>query len=140
MHFGSLGTHSRVRAFVTSFAALALLACNKQEATVTPAEPKPVTIPLFSAPEDGVITASMASRYAKARAEMVEVNTRLLDSLGVSTPERKAVFSGALEMACEKVARRHGLRGLAEYQWIQNQAATSPQNRETLAQAGIVIP
>jgi hypothetical protein len=140
MKFGSFVSHSQVSVFAICIAALSLIACNKQEATVTPAESKPVTIPLFSAPEDGIITVSMASRYAKARAEMVEVNTRLLDSLGVSAPERKTIFSDALEMAGEKVARRHGLRGLAEYQWIQNQAAALPQNRETLAQAGIVIP
>jgi hypothetical protein len=138
MKFGPID--SRWSVLALGALAISLLACHKEEATVTPAVPKPVTIPLFSPPEDGLITSRMATGYAKARAEMVEVNAHLLDSLGASSEERKGVFADALEMACEKVARRHGLRGSAEYQWIQDHATALPQNREALAQVGILIP
>jgi hypothetical protein len=126
--------------------ALALLpaftACKKEDATVVPAKaPEVAPLPeVFVPPAEGLISPQVARAYAQARAEMVQVNARLLDSLGASGVERKAVYARALELASEAIARRNGLRGAAEYRWVQDQAAMSPQNRETLAQAGILIP
>ncbi len=129
---------ARLSLFALALFAIVLFACHKQEAKAPPAKPKMAET--FMPPDNGLVTPRMAAAYARARAEMVEVNAHLLDSLGSSTPERKAVFSRALELACDKVSRNQGLRGAAEYQWIQEHATTPPQNRETLAQVGIIIP
>lgn len=121
---------------------LLVVACKKEDATVVPAK-TPAAAPepeVFSPPSDGLISAQVARAYAAARAEMVQVNAHLLDSIGVSDSERKAVYARALELACEAIARRNGLRGADEYRWVQDHAAHSPQNREVLAQAGILIP
>jgi|GEM_PF-6745910 len=117
------------------------MGCKEKKTTViNPNKPAAVKPAVFSPPLDGIITPRMAAAYALARAEMVEVNTRLLDSLGMASPERKAVFAQALDMACEKIARRHNLRGAPEYRWIQENATALPQNREALAQVGIYLP
>lgn len=116
-------------------------ACQKKEATVvTPPRPHSTVPKPFMPPEDGIVTPSAAQAYASARSEMVQVNAHLLDSLGMASSDRKAVFTQALDLACEKVARRHGLHGAAEYRWIQEHAAALPQNREALGNAGVIIP
>jgi hypothetical protein len=125
----------------SGFCVLLLLAgCQKKETAVVVLKPQHHEPIPFTPPSDGLITSDAARNYALAWSQMVQVNAHLLDSLGAATPERKAVFARALELACENVARRHGLRGVAEYRWIQENGATLPQNRETLAQFGIAIP
>jgi hypothetical protein len=119
---------------------LLLAACQKKETAQVVMKPQHHDPIPFTPPSDGLITSDAARNYALAWSQMVQVNAHLLDSLGAATPERKAVFARALELACENVARRHGLRGVAEYRWIQENAAAQPQNRETLAQVGIAIP
>lgn len=118
-----------------SLAGLLLLACAKEE----PPPPVPQTVDTaaetaapFAPPEDGLLAEEQARRFVTAHRAMTEVNAVYLDSLAVAPPETRRSINQAMDIAREKVARRYGLNGYAEYRWILEVAPRREENRAVL--------
>jgi hypothetical protein len=115
--------------------ALLLGACGKEE------PPPPVSQPVesiqeaptpFVPPENGLLTEEQAHRFVTAHRAMTEVNAIYLDSLVGAPPETQRSINQALDIAREKVTRRYGLNGYAEYRWILEVAPRREENRAVL--------
>jgi hypothetical protein len=116
-------------------AALLLGACGKDE------PPPPVHQPVesiaevstpFVPPEDGLLSEEQARNFVSAHRAMAAVNAVYLDSLIGATPETQRSINQAMDIAREKVARRYGLNGYAEYRWILEVAPSREENRAVL--------
>lgn len=117
---------------VPALAVAALFAaCSKEEAaeakpvveTAAPAVPQP-----FSPPENGLLTEGQVRRFLEAHKAMAKVNDLYLDSLTAAPPERQRSVYQALDIARDKVTRRFGLNGYAEYRWVLEDAPRHPAN------------
>ena len=112
-----------------------LSACGKEE------PPPPVSQPIeavaevpkpFVPPEDGLLTEEQAGKFVTAHRAMAEVNAVYLDSLVGASAETQRSINQALDIAREKVTRRYGLNGYAEYRWILEVAPRREENRAVL--------
>lgn len=111
----------------------AFTACSKEEApspeqaaiieTAPQALPEP-----FSPPENGLLTEGQVRRFLDAHRAMQQVNDLYLDSLEGATPERQRSVNQALDIARDKVTRKFGLNGYAEYRWILEDAPRRLEN------------
>jgi hypothetical protein len=110
-------------------------ACDKEEPP--PPLPQPMeTVAEASAPfvpsEDGLLSEEQARNFVTAHRAMAEVNAVYLDSLVGAPPETQRSINQAMDIAREKVARRYGLNGYAEYRWILEVAPRREENRAVL--------
>lgn len=88
-----------------------------------PVEPAP-----FSPPGNGLLTEAQVKRFLEAHKAMVKVNDHYLDSLSAAGASQQRSVYQALDIARDKVTRRFGLNGYAEYRWILEDAAKHPAN------------
>jgi hypothetical protein len=114
-------------------ATLAFLpSCSKKEEAASAAQPVvesiPVEPPPFSPPENGLLTEGQVKRFLEAHKAMVKVNDIYLDSLSAAGPDKQRSVYQALDIARDKVSRRFGLNGFAEYRWILEDAPRHPAN------------
>lgn len=123
-------------------AASAFLACSKDEpppppdvqpaAQAAPVEPEP-----FTPPNTGLLTEDQVNRFLRAHQAMAAVNNLYLDSLAGAPPDRQRSVYQALDIARDKVTRRFGLNGYAEYRWILEDAPRHPANVRILQQMNV---
>lgn len=117
--------------------ATSLAACSpKEEApapqtrmaeTAAPAVQQP-----FSPPADGLLTEDQVRRFLLSHRAMAEVNDLYLDSLAGASPAKQRALYQALDIARDKVTRKFGLDGYAEYRWILEDAPRRPENVRVL--------
>lgn len=113
---------------------LLTVGCSKEEPppppveqAATPLEPTP-----FTPPEDGLLTEGQVRRFLLAHQALSQVNNHYLDSLSGATPEQRRSVNQALDIARDKVTRKFGLNGYAEYRWILEEAPRRPENVQVL--------
>lgn len=110
----------------------ALAACTKDEPAPPPRSAPVENVALepqiFTPPDNGLLTDDQIGRFILAHAAMVEVNDLYLDSLVGTPPEKQRGIYQALDIARDKVTRKFGLNGYAEYRWILEDAPRHPAN------------
>lgn len=109
-----------------------VVACEKDEPE-PPVQDHPVEAVVlepqaFLPPDNGLLTDDQVRRFLLAHEAMVEVNGIYLDKLiGASAEKQRAVYQ-ALDIARDKVTRKFGLNGYAEYRWILEDAPRRAEN------------
>lgn len=123
-----------LRTFLVSAIPLAILfvACTKDKPP-PPVQDQPVeAVPLepqaFLPPDNGLLADDQVRRFILAHEAMVEINGIYLDKLiGAPADKQRAVYQ-ALDIARDKVTRKFGLNGYAEYRWILEDAPRRAEN------------
>lgn len=117
------------------------MACSKEEPPPPPPEPpaeQAVVEPApFSPPENGLLTEEQIRRFLRAHEAMAQVNDLYLDSLTGSSPDSRRSLVQALDIARDKVTRKFGLNGYAEYRWILEDAPRHPANVRILEKMNV---
>lgn len=119
-----------------------LLACSKEEPPPPPeAQPVEQAAPVepepFAPPDNGLLTEDQIRRFLRAHEAMAAVNDLYLDSLAGAPPDRQRSVHQALDIARDKVTRRFGLNGYAEYRWILEDAPRHPANVRILEKMSV---
>jgi hypothetical protein len=116
------------------------IGCQKEAPAPPPPKSEPAPPPPFVAPADGKATLDQVKRYALARQSISEINGAYLDSLEGMGPDARPAVLKAMETAKDVTARKYGLNGFAEYQWLSESASENPENKPLFTEAGLLIP
>ncbi len=109
--------------------------CQK-EAEKAPEAPKE-----FSPPVDGKVGAEKVKQFLLTHEALTEVSAHFLADWDGASSEAAHRIRGALEIAREKVPRRYGLNGYAEYHWLLTEAPKNAANAALFEKHGIgLIP
>lgn len=127
------GTHRFPSFAGPALGAALLLACSKEEPPPPPEtqpaeQAAPVEPAPFAPPENGLLTEVQVRRFLRAHEAMAAINDLYLDSLAGAAPDRRRSYQQALDIARDKVTRKFGLNGYAEYRWILEEAPRHPAN------------
>lgn len=124
--------------------AVALSGCRKEEkaeaAHAAVSFPSADSLPMaFAPPAEGLVEAEQVKRFLLAHDALARVNEFFLDSLAKATdPKQQRALIGAMDIAREKVTRKYGLAGYAEYRWMLEEAPKHPENLRLLEQMQVI--
>lgn len=107
-------------------------ACTKDE-PAPPVQDQPVEAvalepQAFLPPDNGLLTDDQVRRFLLAHEAMAEINGIYLDKLIDAPAEKQRAVYQALDIARDKVTRKFGLNGYAEYRWIMEDAPRRAEN------------
>ena len=118
-----------------------IFACGKKDpapvAKDQPVEAVPLEPQAFLPPEDGLLTEDQVRRFILAHQAMTEINGVYLDKLVGAPAERQRLVYQALDLARDKVTRKFGLNGFAEYRWILEDAPRRAENVRILERMNV---
>lgn len=96
-----------------------------------------VKVEAFQAPASPALTEEKAKMYAKASGALVELGVSWTDRIEQAPDNEKVQILNAYNVARDQLCARIGLAGIAEYNWITENALRAPENKQVLKAVGI---
>lgn len=113
---------------------------QKVEAQMAESLPKVeaiVKVEAFQVPATVTLTEEKAKMYAKASGALVELGVSWTDRIEKAPDNEKVQILNAYNVARDQLCARVGLAGIAEYNWITENALRAPENKQVLKSVGI---
>lgn len=93
----------------------------------------------FEAPASLTITEEKAKMYAKASGALVELGVSWTERIEKASDNDKVQILNAYNVARDQLCARVGLAGIAEYNWITENALRASENKEVFKSVGIKV-
>lgn len=99
-----------------------------------------VEVKSFKAPASSEISVEKAKMYVKASASLVELGERWSERIDKASDLEKVQILNAYNVARDQLCARIGLEGgIAEYDWITDNALKNVKNIDAFEKAGLKI-
>lgn len=98
-----------------------------------------VKVEAFQTPASLTLTEEKAKMYAKASGALVELGVSWTERIEKAADNEKVQILNAYNVARDQLCARVGLAGIAEYNWITENALRAPENKQVLKAVGIKV-